>query len=128
MQKIFEGEKTIYQQIAKTIEDDILKDILKTDDVVPSTNQLAKFYTINPATAAKGLNTLVEEGILYKKRGLGMYISEGAREKVIQKRKLSFYHDLLINVLKEAEFLDITKKELADMILKSDISQDIKGE
>ncbi len=122
MQRKLEDDRTIYQQIAKTIEDDILKSALKENDVVPSTNQLAKFYTINPATAAKGVNMLVEDGVLYKKRGLGMYVSKGAKETIMKKRKQSFYQDLLINVLIEAEYLHISKEELADMILNNSIT------
>lgn len=130
MQSKLVGETTIYQQIAKTIEDDILKDVLTEQDVVPSTNQLAKFYTINPATAAKGVNLLVDEGILYKKRGLGIYVSQGAKEMIIKKRKQQFYQELLTKILIEAKYLNISKEELADMILNNNVSIDTptKGE
>ena len=129
MQGKLEGEKTIYQQIAKAIEDDILRDVLNVHNPVPSTNQLAKFYVINPATAAKGINTLVDEGILYKKRGLGMYVSEGAKKLIMGKRKQSFYNDLLTNVLLEAKYLNISKEELAEMILNSkETNNELGGE
>ena len=65
-------EKSIYLQISQMIETDILRGVLLEEERVPSTNELAKLYTINPATAAKGINLLVEAGILYKKRGIGM--------------------------------------------------------
>ena len=61
------------------IENDILRDVLLEDERVPSTNELAKLYAINPSTAAKGINILVDAGILYKKRGIGMFVSDGAK-------------------------------------------------
>ena len=63
------------------IENDILRDVLLEDERVPSTNELAKLYAINPSTAAKGINILVDAGILYKKRGIGMFVSDGASNK-----------------------------------------------
>ena len=73
-------DQSIYLQISQMIETDILRGILLEEERAPSSNELAKLYTINPATAAKGLNLLVEEGILYKKRGFGMLVSPGAAE------------------------------------------------
>ena len=72
------------------IENDILRDVLLEDERVPSTNELAKLYAINPSTAAKGINILVDAGILYKKRGIGMYVSDGAKEVIRTKRKSRF--------------------------------------
>ena len=69
MNEILTQEKSIYIQISEMIENDILRDILCEEERVPSTNELAKLYAINPATAAKGINILVEAGIVYKKRG-----------------------------------------------------------
>lgn len=98
------------------IENDILRDILLEEERVPSTNELAKLYSINPATAAKGVNLLVDEGILYKKRGIGMFVAAGAREKIMAKRKKNFYNDYVKNLLAEADSLGITKRELVEMI------------
>ena len=72
------------------IENDILRDVLLEDERVPSTNELAKLYAINPSTAAKGINILVDAGILYKKRGIGMFVSDGAKEVKRTKRKARF--------------------------------------
>ena len=72
----------IYLQIARMLEDDILRGVYKEEEGVPSTNELSRGYSINPATAAKGLNLLVDEGVLYKRRGIGMFVSKGANEKV----------------------------------------------
>ena len=69
MQELFNQEKPIYLQIKEMIETDILREIFMEEERVPSTNELAKLYAINPATAAKGINLLVDEGVLYKKKG-----------------------------------------------------------
>ena len=91
--EILTQEKSIYIQIKEMIEQDILRDILLEEERVPSTNELAKLYAINPATAAKGVNLLVDEGILYKKRGIGMFVTAGAKKKIMEKRKKNFYDD-----------------------------------
>ena len=91
MKVVFDDNKSIYLQIAESIEDDILKGILEEEGQVPSTTQMAVTYRINPATAAKGVNIMVDEGIIYKKRGIGMFVSTGAKEKIINKRKNEFY-------------------------------------
>lgn len=116
MNEILTQEKSIYIQIKEMIENDILRDILLEEERAPSTNELAKLYSINPATAAKGVNLLVEEGILYKKRGIGMFVAAGAREKIRAKRKKNFYDDYVKNLLAEADSLGITKRELIEMI------------
>ena len=111
-------DKSIYLQISQMIETDILRGILLEEERVPSTNELAKLYTINPATAAKGINLLVDEGILYKKRGIGMFVSPGAAEKIRNRRKEEFYHQKIRELLAEARRLGITKAELIDQINK----------
>ena len=90
MNEILNQEKSIYIQISEKIENDILRDVLLEDERVPSTNELAKLYAINPSTAAKGINILVDAGILYKKRGIGMFVSDGAKEVIRTKRKARF--------------------------------------
>ena len=107
MNEILTQEKSIYLQISEMIENDILRDIIQEEERVPSTNELARLYTINPATAAKGVNILVESGILYKKRGIGMFVSAGAKEKIRMKRKEEFYDNYIKTLLTEAESLGI---------------------
>ena len=108
--------QSIYLQISQMIETDILRGILLEEERVPSTNELAKLYTINPATAAKGVNILVEEGILYKKRGIGMFVASGAAQQIRSKRKNDFYTVKLQELLTEAKSLGISKEELIAMI------------
>ncbi|MBQ4601204.1 MAG: GntR family transcriptional regulator [Oscillospiraceae bacterium] len=107
---------SIYLQISQMIETDILRGILLEEERVPSTNELAKLYTINPATAAKGINLLVDAGILYKKRGIGMFVATGATEKIRSSRKQAFYEVRLAELLSEAKSLGITKEELIAQI------------
>lgn len=116
MNELLSQDKSIYLQLSEMIETDILREILLEEERVPSTNELAKLYTINPATAAKGVNLLVDEGILYKKRGIGMFVAEGAKEQIIGKRKAAFYDNYVRNLLEEAKSLGISRDELVAMI------------
>lgn len=116
MNKFFDQDKPIYIQVREKIEDQIINYQLKEGEQAPSTNQLVNFYKINHATVSKGVNQLVDEGILYKKRGIGMFVAEGAREKLIQKRKRTFIEDYIVNLVQEAEKLGITEKEIVSYI------------
>lgn len=118
MSQLIEDGKPIFQQIAERIEDDILRGALPEEAQVPSTNQFAAYYRINPATAAKGVNLLVEQGVLYKKRGIGMFVATGAREALMVKRRKQFFDQYVSAMLAEAEKLGITREELIEMIRK----------
>ncbi len=120
MNEILTQEKSIYIQIKEMIENDILRNILLEEERVPSTNELAKLYAINPATAAKGVNILVDEGILYKKRGIGMFVSTGAKKQIMEKRKKNFYDDYVKSLMAEAGSLGITRQELIAMIQEAE--------
>jgi len=111
-----ESNVPIYLQISLFIENEIINDRLSIDDKVPSTNEFSKSMNVNPATAGKGLNELVDQGILYKKRGLGMFVTEEARSIIINKRKEYFTENLLKEFLKEAKQLNISKEELIEKI------------
>ena len=110
------SDKSIYVQIAENIENEILIGNLKEEDQAPSTNQFAKVYQINPATAGKGLNILVDEEILYKKRGIGMFVAQGARKKIIKKRQSSFFKEILPEIILEASRLEISVEEIVEFI------------
>ena len=116
LNELLSQDKSIYIQLGEMIETDILRGILLEEERVPSTNELAKLYTINPATAAKGVNLLVDEGILYKKRGIGMFVAEGAKAQIIKKRKDAFFDNYVKGLLEEAKSLGITRDELIAMI------------
>ena len=116
MNEILTQEKSIYLQIAEMIETDILRDILLEEERVPSTNELAKLYAINPATAAKGVNILVDEGVLHKKRGIGMFVSAGAKEAILNRRKNEFYDNYVKKLLEEAASIGLGKEEVIQLI------------
>jgi DNA-binding transcriptional regulator YhcF (GntR family) len=116
MSYVLNDSQPIFVQIAERIENDIISGDLPEESQVPSTNQFASFYQINPATAAKGVNLLVDEGILYKKRGLGMYVASGARARLREKRKNQFFEQYVMTMLQEAEKLGITTEQLTEMI------------
>src|SRR5690554_5968251 len=112
MKNVFNANKPIYIQIREQIEDQILNKQLNEDDQAPSTNQIVHYYKINHATVTKGVNQLVEEEILYKKRGIGMFVAEGARKKILEKRRQSFIKDYIITLVQEANKLEITNDEI----------------
>ena len=116
MNEILTQEKSIYLQISELIETDILREILLEEERVPSTNELAKIYAINPATAAKGINILVDSGILYKKRGIGMFVATGAKEKILKRRKEEFYGRFIKRLLQEAASIGLDKEQVIQMI------------
>jgi GntR family transcriptional regulator len=112
----FNNDKSIYLQIAESIEDDIIRGLIEEETQIPSTNQMAVIYRINPATAGKGINILVDQGILYKKRGIGMFVVSGAKKNIQEKRKDSFFEKYVTSLVNEARNLGISTEELIDMI------------
>lgn len=121
MKRNFNADQPIYIQIRERIEDQIIKKQLLEHDQAPSTNQLVNFYKINHATVSKGINQLVEDGILYKKRGIGMFVAAGAREKLLEKRRESFIEDYIVTLVQEADKLEITVEDILAYI------KDVKG-
>lgn len=109
-------QSLIYLQIARMLEDDILRGVYREEEQVPSTNELARAYNINPATAAKGINRLVSDGILYKRRGIGMFVAKGAGESVKQRRKAAFYDGYVRPLVREGASLSLTGEELVAML------------
>lgn len=116
MKKKLSENKPIYIQIREKIEDQIIRGQLKEGDQAPSTTQLVNFYKINHVTVLKGMNQLVDEGILFKKRGIGMFVAEGAKEKLILKRKQTFMEDYIVELVQEADKLGITNEEIFSYI------------
>ena len=116
MRGTLNDQSLIYVQIARMLEDDILRGVYREEEQVPSTNELARGYNINPATAAKGINLLAADGILYKRRGIGMFVAKGAEDAVKQKRKAAFYDGYVKPLVKEGASLSLTGEELVSMI------------
>jgi GntR family transcriptional regulator len=109
---VFHDRSPIYLQIADGIKNDILSGSLREDQQVMSTNQYASFYRINPATAAKGFAQLVDEGVLYKRRGIGMFVSPDAPAKLRAERRERFFAEALEPVLDEAKRVGISVEEI----------------
>lgn len=118
MKNVFTNDKPIYIQVREQIEDQIINKQLNEDDQAPSTNQLVNYLKINHATVSKGINQLVDEGILYKKRGVGMFVATGAREKLLEKRRESFIDDYVVTLVQEADKLEISDEEILNYIKK----------
>lgn len=116
MQLNTSNERPIFLQFAEELENNILKGIFEEETQIPSTTEVAIKLKINPATANRGVNLLVEENIIYKKRGIGMFVCTGARVKIIAKRKNAFYESYIITLLEEAKNLNINKSEIIALI------------
>lgn len=116
MKLILNDNEAIYIQIAKAIEDDILSGEVKEEEQILSTNELSRVYKINPATVLKGINLLVDKCIIYKKRGIGMFVCCGAKEIINKSRKEKFKNIFLKDLFKEATKLGIDRDELIEII------------
>ncbi|MDQ0208519.1 GntR family transcriptional regulator [Alkalicoccobacillus murimartini] len=116
MRSTLDDNRPIFQQIREMIEEDIVEGVLQEGEKAPSTNQLVAYYKINPSTVLKGVNELVDEGILFKKRGVGMFVAEGARGKLIDQRKQNFKEEFVYRMLQEANKLSISQQEIEKMM------------
>lgn len=108
--------KPIYVQIAEWLEGEILYENIKEEERIYSQYQLAEMFTINPATAAKGLNVLADESIVYKKRGLGMFVSQNAKQFILTKRRSQVLGQMIKELVIEANRLEVSESELSRMI------------
>lgn len=112
----FNTDKPIYMQLAEGIEDAILSGAYEEETQIPSTTEISVNYKINPATALKGINMLVDNCIVYKKRGLGMFVSTGAKEKILDNRKEAFFETYITSLISEAKKLSISKEDILKML------------
>ena len=109
-------DRPIFQQIAEQLEEGILSGAYPEESQVPSITEYSVQYRINPATALKGINLLVDAGLLYKKRGVGMFVSPGAREQLLLARRERFYQDFVQRLVREARNLGLTDGELRALL------------
>lgn len=116
MQLNFESEKPLFLQLAEIIEDAILSGAFPEETQIPSTTEISVGYKINPATALKGINLLVDEGVIYKKRGVGMFVNKGAVLKLQEKHKSDFLESYVNSLIQEARKLNIKKEDIITMI------------
>jgi len=108
--------KPLFVQIAEQVEDALVDGSFPEDGKAPSTNELASFHRINPATAAKGINLLVDKGILYKRRGIGMFVAPGARQRLLAERRAAFGDRFIQPLLDEARTLGLGPDDLAALV------------
>ncbi|SET71825.1 DNA-binding transcriptional regulator YhcF, GntR family [Oceanobacillus limi] len=120
MKNALDDNRPIFLQIKEHIEDSIMNDVIKPGERVPSTNEFATHYKINPATAAKGINELVADEILFKRRGVGMFVTENAKGILIEKRKKLFYENFIQPLKAEATKLQIDSEELIEMVKREE--------
>jgi DNA-binding transcriptional regulator YhcF (GntR family) len=113
---VMDDGRPLFLQIAEQIENSIVDGSLAADTQVPSTNELAAFHRINPATAAKGINQLVADGILYKRRGIGMFVATDARAQLLERRRRDFTRQFLAPLMAEAGKLGMDAEEVKKLI------------
>jgi GntR family transcriptional regulator len=115
----------IFSQVADRLAEEIAEGALAEGDRVPSSNELAAFYRINPATAAKGINVLADDGLLEKRRGIGMFVAAGARERLVGARRRRFAERYVVPLVAEASRLGIDADELIALIRESSHAQGV---
>lgn len=121
MSGLLNDRQPIFEQVKNWISDQIIDETLLTHDKIPSTNEIVQFYKVNHLTVAKGVNQLVDAGIIYKKRGVGMFVAENAREKLMETRKEKFKEEYLIPMMEEAKKLGLSESDI-ELLIK-----DMKG-
>jgi DNA-binding transcriptional regulator YhcF (GntR family) len=117
---VFDDRSPIYRQIADQVKADVVSGTLGGDEQVMSTNQYAAYYRINPATVAKAFQQLVDEQVLYKKRGIGMFVSPTARDALRAQRRETFYSDVVDPMVAEAKAVGIPIDEVVARIQQLD--------
>lgn len=110
------SERPIFLQIAEQLEDAIFTGVFPEETKIPSTNEISLLLNINPHTVLKGMNLLVDESLIYKKRGLGMFVQTGAVEKIRLKRRGQFYQQYIAALVEEAKKLQMSKDEVIELI------------
>ncbi|HML49562.1 MAG TPA: GntR family transcriptional regulator [Clostridia bacterium] len=116
MQQPFDEERPIFLQLKERLEEAILAGIYEDETQLPSITELSVKLQINPATALKAINLLVEENTAYKKRGVGMFVAQGATERLKDKRRDEFYEAYVVRLVREAERLGLTREDLIKML------------
>lgn len=116
MQFQFNSSEPIYRQVAEQIEDAIAAGGFEEGQQIPSTTEISKEFHINPATVLKGMNIAVAKNLIEKRRGLGMFVSQGARQRIVAEKKDSFFETFVVGLVKEAQNLGISESESLALI------------
>lgn len=118
----FNSDKPIFLQISEGLADDILSGIFPEESQIPSITEFSVTYKINPATALKGINQLVDRNIIYKKRGIGMFVSKGAVEKLTESRRQQFFDTYITRMVDEARRLKLSESDITALIHRGFLS------
>ncbi|UNC92015.1 GntR family transcriptional regulator [Candidatus Contubernalis alkalaceticus] len=116
MKAYLDESQPIFQQIAQMIMDEIIEGHIKEEEKIPSENEISRFYNINRATVRNGLQSLVEAEIIYKQRGIGMFVKKGARAKLLAERQNQYRSNYILPLLNEAKRLGMSVKEVIEII------------
>ncbi|EEI18968.1 transcriptional regulator, GntR family [Lentilactobacillus buchneri ATCC 11577] len=116
MQFQFNSSEPIYRQVAEQIEDAIAAGGFEEGQQIPSTTEISKEFHINPATVLKGMNIVVAKNLIEKRRGLGMFVTNGAHQRIVSEKKNLFFENFVVSLVKEARSLDISESELLELI------------
>ncbi|MDM7516691.1 GntR family transcriptional regulator [Lentilactobacillus sp. TOM.63] len=116
MQFKFNSSEPIYRQVAEQIEDAIASGGFEEGAQIPSTTEISKEFHINPATVLKGMNIAVSKQLIEKRRGLGMFVKQGARQRIVEAKRDGFFDAFIVNLVREARNLNISEEELLDLV------------
>ena len=114
----FSNDRPIFIQLSEYIEADILSGVFAEESPLPSTTELSVELKLNPATTLKGVNILVDQGLVEKKRGIGMFVIKGAREKILKKKRGAFNEEYLLPLISIAKNLGVNRDDLIKSIME----------
>jgi DNA-binding transcriptional regulator YhcF (GntR family) len=120
MRAVLNESEPIFQQIADMIIEDIIDEQLKADEQIPSENEISQFFGINRATVRNGLQVLIDMDLVYKKRGIGMFVKEDARKKLLNEKRATFIESYIRPVLKEGKRLGLSMEDIIKLIKEED--------
>ncbi|WP_085013353.1 GntR family transcriptional regulator [Lentilactobacillus parabuchneri] len=112
----FNSSEPIYRQVAEQIEDAVASGGFEEGQQIPSTTEISKEFHINPATVLKGMNIVVAKNLIEKRWGLGMFVQQGARQRILEEKRNSFFEEFVVNLVREARNLDISEDELLELV------------
>ncbi len=108
----FTNDKAIYIQMADRLMDEILADKYKDDDRIPSVREYAVLLEVNTNTAVKAYDELARANIIYNKRGLGYFVTPGAKKQILKERKKEFMKEHLLELFRQMQLLGITLEDV----------------
>jgi DNA-binding transcriptional regulator YhcF (GntR family) len=116
LKAVLNESEPIFQQIAQMVLNEIVDGHLKEEEKIPSENELSSFYNINRATVRKGLQSLVDQGVIYKQRGVGMFVKKGAKAKLLKQRQKEYRDDYVLPLLEEAKRIGMSVETVIEII------------